>query len=288
LSRAERYSASQSASPSKFLSPISALAPAARRTDCPLPGRPARPLAPPGTRTLYQERELSLYIQCPQRYQFEALDGLRAIRDDSPYVRFHRCVFRTIGWLETQRAAGTPSDLPAALAQLAQEWAARGPKGHGFEAYYRASAETMITSMVDVIAAETGSYDQGEWIVDVGGKQIAVTPDRVVIAPDGTVHVQRIRTGRKTKSDPANRIYALLRRGAAARYPGRRVVIEAYYLATREAVPIPPGKDDKLLEEYTGAIADVERGAFAPAPEDARRCPNCQCYFICDFVQGVS
>ena len=67
------------------------------------------------------------------------------------------------------------------------------------------------------------------------GKQIAVTPDRVVIAPDGTVHVQRIRTGRKTKSDPANRIYALLRRGAAARYPGRRVVIEAYYLATRES-----------------------------------------------------
>jgi hypothetical protein len=71
------------------------------------------------------------------------------------------------------------------------------------------------------------------------------------------------------------------------RYPGPRVVIEAYYLATREAVPIPPGKDDKLLEEYTGAIADIERGVFAPAPEDAR-CPNCQRYFICDFVQGVS
>ena len=131
LSRAERYSASQSASPSKFLSPINALAPAARRNDSPLPARPARTLAPPGVRTLYQERELSLYIQCPQRYQFEALDGLRAIRDNSPYVRFHRCVFRTIGWLETQRAAGTPSDLPTALTQLAQEWAVRGPKGHG-------------------------------------------------------------------------------------------------------------------------------------------------------------
>lgn len=288
LSRSERYSASQTASASKFLSPINALAPAARRNDTPLPVRPARPFAPPGVRTLYQERELSLYIQCPQRYQFEALDGLRAIRDDSPYVRFHRCVFRTIGWLETQRAAGTPADHPAALAQLAQEWAARGPTGHGFEAYYRASAETMITSMVDVIAAETGSYDQGEWVVDVGGKQIALTPDRVVIATDGKVHVQRIRTGRKTKSDPANRIYALLRRGAAARYPGRSVVVEAYYLATREAVPIPPNKDDKLLEEYTDAIADIERGAFAPAPEDARRCPNCQCYFICDFIQGVS
>lgn len=288
LSRAERYGASQTANASKFLGNLSALAPPTFRNEERQRARPARPLAPPEARGLYQERELSLYIQCPQRYQFEALDGLRAIRDDSPYVRFHRCVFRTIAWLETQRGAGTPAASAAALAQLAQEWAIRGPKGHGFEAYYRASAERMVTSMVDVIAAETGAYDQGEWTVAVGGKQIAVTPDRVVIAPDGTVHVQRIRTGRKTKSDPANRIYALLRRGAAARYPGRPVSVEAYYLASRETVPIPPNKDNELLKEYSAAIAAIERGAFAPSPEDVRRCPNCQCYFICDFVQGAS
>ena len=125
----------------------------------------------------------------------------------------------------------------------------------------------------------------GSLIVD--GKQIAVTPDRVVIGPTARCIVQRIRTGRKTKSEPANRIYALLRRGAATRYPGRRSSIETYYLATGESRCIPPGKDDKLLEEYADAIADIERGAFAPAPEDPRRCPNCQCYFICDSP-GVS
>ena len=288
LTRAERYAATQNASASKFLSGLNGMAPA-RRSDGGAPSvKPARALCPPSPRTLYQERELSLYIQCPQRYQFETLDGLRAMRDEAPYIRFHRCVFRTIGWLEEQRAAGTPADQAAAQAQLDKEWALRGPTGHGIEAYYRASADSMVTSMVDVIGAETGAYDQGEWIVDLDGRQIAVTPDRVVIGQDGTVHVQRIRTGRKTKSDPANRIYALLRRGAAARYRGKRISTEAYYLATREAVPIPPGKEDKLLAEYRDAIAEIERGEFTPAPEDARRCPNCQCYFICDYVQGVS
>jgi DNA helicase II / ATP-dependent DNA helicase PcrA len=288
LTRSERYTATQNASASRFLSGLNGLAPVRRSDAGAPPTQPARPLCPPKPRNLYQERELSLYIQCPQRYQFETLDGLRAMRDEAPYIRFHRCVFRTIGWLEEQRAAGTPADRAAALEQLAQEWALRGPTGHGFEAYYRASADSMVTSMVDVIAAETGTYDRGEWIVDLDGRQIAVTPDRVVIGQDGTVHLQRIRTGRKTKSDPANRIYALLRRGAETRYRGKRISIETYYLATDETVIVPPGKDDKLLAEYRNAITEIERGAFAPAPEDARRCPNCQCYFICDFIPGVS
>jgi DNA helicase II / ATP-dependent DNA helicase PcrA len=137
----------------------------------------------------------------------------------------------------------------------------------------------MITTMVEVIAAETGTYDLAEWEVNLDGRSVTVTPDRVVIAPDGTVHVQRIRTGRKTKSEPDHRIYALLRRGAQARYRGRKISIETFYLATRETVPVPPRKDDQLLAEYRDAITEIERGEFTPAPEDARRCPNCQCYF---------
>lgn len=287
LSRAERYGASQGASASKFLTPLNALAPSQRRDADALPATPAPPLHPPEPRSRYEERELSLYIQCPARYRYEILDHLSGARDESPYIQFHRCVFRTIGWLESRRAEGNPADLDEARAQLAREWDHRGPVG-GFEAYYRASAEAMVASMVAVIAAETGTYDEGEWLVDLGGKHVAVTPDRVVMATDGTVHVQRIRTGRKTKSEPDNRIYALLRRGAAARYPGKRVSIETYYLATRETVPVPPGKDGKRIAEYTDAIAEIERGMFASRPEDARRCPNCQCYFICDYVHGVA
>jgi DNA helicase II / ATP-dependent DNA helicase PcrA len=142
--------------------------------------------------------------------------------------------------------------------------------------------------MVDIIASETGTYDDGEWLVELKGKKILLKPDRVVIGANGFVRVQRVRTGRKTKSEADNRIYALLRRGAATRYAGKRVSIETLYLAARESVPVSLGDDDKSLREYTDTIAAIERGAFAPKPKDSRTCPNCQCYFICDFVQGVS
>ncbi|WP_425283223.1 ATP-dependent DNA helicase [Methyloceanibacter methanicus] len=287
LSRAERYT-SRNSTPSKFLSALTSLAPPRRHADSAVATPSARQFAPPTIRDRYEERELSLYLQCPARYQYERLDGLRGATDDAPYIRFHRCVYRTIGWIEAQRSAGQPATLDEAQAELARDWAEAGPVGHGFEAYYRSSADAMIATMVDVIAAETGTYDRGEWEILLDGKLVTVTPDRVIVAADGTVHVQRIRTGRKTKSEPENRVYALLREGARTRYPVRTVVIETFYLATRETVPVLSRKDDKLLAEYRQAIADIEAGQFAPAPKDARRCPSCQCYFICDYVQGVS
>jgi DNA helicase II / ATP-dependent DNA helicase PcrA len=96
LSRAERYTR-QNASPSKFLAALASLAPARQRGDGPAPPQRAHALDPPAARQRYEERELSLYIQCPARYRFECLDNLRGPTDDSPYVRFHRCVHRTIG-----------------------------------------------------------------------------------------------------------------------------------------------------------------------------------------------
>jgi hypothetical protein len=110
---------------------------------------------------------------------------------------------------------------------------------------------------------------------------VVLTPDRVVISPDGSVRVQRVRTGRRTQSEPEKPIYALLRLGAGRRYPGRRISIETFYPATGEAAPVPPRKEDKLLATYTDAIAAIERGEFPVKPADQRQCPGCQCYFIC-------
>ncbi len=64
-----------------------------------------------------------------------------------------------------------------------------------------------------------------------------------------------------------------LRRGAALKYPGRPVNVEIFYLGTGERVPVPAKNDDKLLAEYTDAIAGIESGDFHADPE-ARRCPE--------------
>jgi DNA helicase-2/ATP-dependent DNA helicase PcrA len=277
LTRAERYTA-QNATPSKFLDPIAGVVRATRHQGSGVSFSEAVELMRQVPRDPYPEQELAVYMECPARYRYEAIDGLRGGRDESAYIQFHRCVYVTVGWLEEQRAAGQPADAEAGLVRLAAEWAKRGPD-HAFEPFYRATAETMVRAMAATIAAEPGQYDRGEWLIRVGPRQVAITPDRVVITPDG-VRVQRVRTGRRTKSEPEKAIYALLRRGAIARYPGKRISIETFYLATGEVVPVLPKNDDKRLQDYVDAIASIERGDFHAVP-DVRRCPNCPCYFMC-------
>src|ERR1700738_4636350 len=108
----------------------------------------------------------------------------------------------------------------------------------------------MVRAMVAAIATDAGQYDREEWVIPVGTRQVAITPDRVLITPEGIVRVQRIRTGRQTKSEPDNPIYALLRRGAVGRYHGKTISIETFYLATGEAVSVIAKNDDKRLKEY--------------------------------------
>ena len=82
-------------------------------------------------------------------------EGFRGGRDDSAYVRFHRSVYITVGWLEQERQNSRTVDASKALAHLAQVWASHGPIGKAFEKYYRNAADNMVTGMAKVIVTET-------------------------------------------------------------------------------------------------------------------------------------
>lgn len=278
LSRSQRYT-TQNAGASKFLTSIAGVLRsktfAGRGEAVSLNILPT----PPSPCDRYDERDLSVYMQCPARYRYEAIDGLRGGRDGSAYVHFHRCVYTTVRWLEAQRVAGSPVDVSVALERLDAEWQANGPVKHPFEHYYLTAAINMVKAMASAIAMETGQYDRREWVIPVDGHSIVITPDRVLLTPDGAVRIQRIRTGRETKSELTKSIYALLQRGAELLYPEKPIAVEIFYLATATRVAVEPATEEGL-EDYAAAIAAIEEGKFAPKP-DPRSCPNCQCYFIC-------
>jgi hypothetical protein len=185
----------------------------------------------------------------------------------------------TVEWLEQQRQAGKSVDVTGALKQLAVNWAANGPD-HAFEGFYRTAADAMVQGMAIAIADEMAEYERHAWVVPLGDRQVRVAPDRVVLTPDGLIHVQRIRTGRETESEAKKPIYALLRRGAEGQYRGRQIVVETYYLSTGKRVAVLPDNDNASLEKYADAISEIELGRFEPDP-NPRRCPSCQCYFMC-------
>ncbi|MCJ9700331.1 ATP-dependent helicase [Bradyrhizobium sp. SHOUNA76] len=280
LTRAERYTASRGAKPSKFLDSLNGFVSTRTFAGSGRSYAAERERTPVEAKDAYAERELEIYTQCPARYRNEFVDGLRGGRDESAYIRFHRCVYMTVGWLETQRESGNAVTVAGALQHLAEVWAEEGPVGHAFEKFHRSNGEGMVRKMAETIAMEKVTYARGEWSILVGKRHVLITPDRVLINADGSVRIQRIRTGKKTKSEADKRIYALLRKGAAQEFRGRRVSVEAFYLATGEVMPVPAKNDDKLLAEYADAIAGIERGEFHAVPE-ARRCPNCSSYFIC-------
>ena len=279
LSRAERYT-TQRATPSRFLARLQPAVPSQRYAGTGASFVNQISPSPPGPVLQYQERHLSLYMECPARYQYEVIERLYGSRDETPYIQFHRCVYLTVQWLEQQREQGHPVDADLALAELAANWAEQGPTDHAFEGFYRSSANAMVTGLATAIAGETAQYDRAEWAVPVGNREVLLTPDRVVRTKDGTVHVQRIRTGRETKSEAEKPVYALLRRGAEAQYPGKRIVVETFYLATGKRVAVASDRDEAALESYAEAILAIERGEFEPSPS-MRTCPKCQCYFIC-------
>lgn len=281
LSRAERYTASRNSSQSRFLSVVAPNV-TPKHTDGELRASlPETLLRPPCPRESYSQRELETYLRCPGRYDYEFQTGLQGGSGASAYLRFHRCVYRILNWLEERAGAGEPASDLEAVAELERQWQENGPVGHGFEQYYLGIARTMVRSIATLILSESVDYDRGEWSVEIGDKKVTFTPDRVLLQQDGTVRIQRVRTGRQSRSEQDNAIYALIRRGAAQRYPGRPVVIETYYPASGEAVRVEGGsKDEKLLQQYRDAIAGIEAGEFTPVP-DQRYCPNCPCYFIC-------
>lgn len=279
ISRAEQYTAVRRSNASAFVGRVAG-AQQSRHGLASLPGTAPMRVDVTG-KDSYTERELNTYMQCPRRYRYEFVDGIAGGSRSSAYVKFHGCVYRTISWLEDARARKELVDPAMAMAQLERDWSDRGPGDVGFEPFYRKSANAMVSAMARLVSGEDARYERDEWTVDVSGRQVSVKPDRVVIASDGSIRIQRIRTGRQTKSEPDNALYALLRKGANDRYGGNRVSVETLYAAQAMSMAVPTHKKEQdKLNEYRDAIAGIEDGQFPPERSD-RSCPSCPYYFIC-------
>jgi hypothetical protein len=279
LTRAERYTAT-GASASKFLKSLPGISAVKRTQLSTISGLGAAKAFEVTPRTAYSASELETYIRCPSRYRYEEIMRLRGGVEGSPFLNFHRCVRRTIEWIQDQRASGNPASRQQALVQLATLWEARGPVGHGFEAYYRQAAERMVANAADFIGVETGEYVEGALESEVAGRTVTAAADRMIV--DGSiVRVQQVRTGRQTKSEAERPIYAILRAGAAQRFPGKTIIVQAFYPSDGSVREIGPAADPKSLKAFAEAIVSIEAGALGELAKERRYCPNCQCYFIC-------
>lgn len=277
LSRAEKYTTVK-AGESAYLRSL--LVPSELYAGSGGPGVESPRLVPPPHADVYPVDDLDLYLKCNRRYRYQIVDALRGGRDASPYVSFHRCVYKTLDYIETQVRNGTSVSSEDAVAYLDVIWSAEGPIDHGFSGYYLAAAQGMVKRMAALAQIEPGQKSSVDWRIPLGSREVSVVPDRVVVS-SRVVKVQRLRTGRKTKSEPEKPIYSVLRRAAELAHPGKTVEVEALYLSSGEKVPITSKADSKNLAGYSKAIDGIEAGSFGTANAKPRDCPSCPFYFRC-------
>jgi DNA helicase-2/ATP-dependent DNA helicase PcrA len=275
ISHAKQYTAKATCNPSKFLKDLGGVLPGARTASL-SPSMSTKavriPIAP---QAQFEERHLEVYSKCPARYRYEVIDGLRGPGDDSAYLKFHGCVRKAIRWIFDEIGEGRTVTATKAVAKLNAIWAERGPD-HAFAPLYLAEATKMVEGAANM--PMLGIDADRTWFADVAGKRITMRPDRVVLSPTGAILAQRLRTGRKTKSEPTKPIWELLQLAGRQMFPGQAVELEAYYPARSDRSPIAAAAG-KGLEGYAESIAGIERGEFAPVA--SKDCPTCQFYFVC-------
>jgi hypothetical protein len=226
-------------------------------------------------RDTYPMEGVDAYIRCPRAYLYHNVLSLSRTRDDTAYLRFHRCVYSVLRWL---RASTAPTEAEA-LTELAQRWDESKLTEHPYASLYRRAADGIVRR---VWARRTvGEMELPTWSVPLGESIVEVTPDLVEVEP-AVVSARRLRTGKAPKQDADDDLYALYHLGLRLAYPIKQHRVEVVYLSDDKIVPVTmsgkviAGRTDKYLR----AIQGIAQGHFPPIPSD-HGCPRCPHYFIC-------
>lgn len=235
----------------------------------------------------FSARALDTYADCPRRYLYEEVFGLKAGRDDSAYLEMHGCVYRVLRWIATEAGTGAAVDAAEATRRLDATWVTSGPRDHPYEPLYRAAAEKLVaTALADAARRRgRGTQSQPEWSLPLANGTVVLAPDELDLAGAGdppSVTVRRVRTGRPSSSEAEKPLYALYRAAAQHAHPGAAVQVEIAYLSsgTTESVALSPATAASRVEKYNTAMAAIARGEFPATPDD-HGCPRCAQYFIC-------
>jgi CRISPR/Cas system-associated exonuclease Cas4 (RecB family) len=119
--------------------------------------------------------------------------------------------------------------------------------------------------------------------------RVKLTLDHTELVDEGgttLLLVQRLRTGKPSKSEAEKPIYGLYQAASEQEHPEAERRVQILYLSTNEVKDVALNKKqvDKRLEEYDGAIFGILSGQFHPEPSD-RECPRCPHYHICPLAE---
>jgi hypothetical protein len=220
--------------------------------------------------------QIALYEKCPRRFLYTHILQTGGRRTTTPFMKMHDAVRSVIQSVISGSSVLTnDSDLNQRVSDAFDE---HRLSDHGYADDYRSFATSLVQYFV---AGRTGHTPETPTAlsITIGGEEIVITPDDVLIRTDGVRTFRRVQTGRRRSTDSES------------------VEAAAFLLAVQKAVPEAVVElvhlSDQSTEEFTltrtqlsnrqAKLADflqgIRAGQFKAKP--SLICPNCPAFFVC-------
>lgn len=285
LSRSAKYGL-RGSSPSNLLQLITHAIPASSTGQQSWPSvvvsvSPSTLRSVPSGNEAFDVRHLDAYMKCPRKYYYQHVLGLIGRNEGSPYLNFHRCVYRVVRWIGEERAAGAVVDDAGAFAKLTEIWSVSGPSDHSYERFYWEQAIAMVSLAVSRIARAGRMLPPPNWEIPLEAGRIQFSPDFIEEAADHSQTILRFRTGRPKKEDTDADICAIYQTAVKSVTNGKGK-IALYYLSTGDTMGVDMSglMVRNRLTKYNDAITGIRLRAF-PTKTNDHDCPRCPFYFLC-------
>lgn len=220
--------------------------------------------------------QIALYESCPRRFFYTHVLQIGGRRTATAFMHLHEAVRSVIGAVI---ASETPVNDQSLQDHTDSALAGQGLADHGYCVEFRDLALQMLRFFLSNRAGAVVDVPRALSLM-LGGEEIVVQPDEVLVRPDGVRSVRRVRTGHRRSAESKDVGAAALILAVGQAFPG--AVAELVHLSDGEAHALSltdrelTGRRQKL-EKYLG---DIRAGRF-PAEFSSRTCPNCPAFFIC-------
>ncbi|SFL69412.1 Superfamily I DNA or RNA helicase [Desulfomicrobium norvegicum] len=220
--------------------------------------------------------QLALYETCPRRFFYTHVLQLGGRRSSTAFMQMHDVIRSVLKDVITSDEAINSHELRHRT-DLA--FAGTDLANHGYSTYFRDIALTMLHFF---ISSRVGTIIESPVVVNLllGNEEIIVTPDEVLVRPDGVRTVRRVRTGHKRSNESKDVGAAALILAVKQAYPG--AIAELVHLSDGQTSRLSlsdrelRGRQDKLIKFFV----DIRAGKF-PRNISSRMCRNCPAFFVC-------
>jgi DNA helicase II / ATP-dependent DNA helicase PcrA len=239
------------------------------------------------SRRVFYSAELDRYLECPRKFFYASVLGLKGAGEKSIFLKFHSCVYDTLRSIQTIRQMETIElSEETALKRLDEFWQKENIDAHPYAPIYRQKAEDIIRRMCANVSGTNAERMKPGFEIKLSNGAVRIEADSLEIADNGdekTAVFRKYRTGKSQKKiDPKNaEVLAAL--AARENFPDANPVLMRVNLGddTIQEVRITEQLIKNRVKKYEKVIDDINKRLFEASPKEPGNCPHCAYFFIC-------